>query len=307
MINVFILTYNEYDLFVKTYTDDYINNEIKPNNINFIILDNGKQDRMKDWANRNGFIYYASEYNIGSSGGYNWIFKLSYMMGLDMAILMQADVELSSAEPILLIENLVKKYGDNSFICWPQELFNHWSNDPEKIKPYDHNISNLGNLVGFNPKTLRSKNCYFDENFVVTHFDDVEFVSWLRHNNMMTILNTCLLIDENVKNYYLDYDWSTHPYSLCIFVIESEKFTIKIHHASIQIDRITKDIPDSHQKWLEFNKPYFDLTVKRNFNRLGYDYSRWTQFGYPKYPVEHELNRFDEQYPNLLVSKDFLL
>ena len=302
MIPVFLLTYNEADLFLHYYTDQFVNQHFKPNNIEFHVLDNGNQPAMKEWCERHGYIYYASEYNIGSSGGYNWIFKLAFMRGFDRALLMQADVEMSNAQPLIETHELLVKYGRDTFICWPQELWGHWKEDPAELKPYDNQIPNLGNLVGFFPKLMLEKNCYFDENFVVTHFDDVEFLQWVRGRRMMKVVNAATHMEN--QQYYT-YGAQGYPVKLNkTFNLTTERFHLKIHHASIAIDQQRRGEQDSHNQWYEFNKPYYDLLQRRKNTRLGYDHTRWTQFGYPKYPVEHELARFTSQYPQLVVHPE---
>lgn len=300
MINIFLLTYNEGEMFTNFYGDEFVNTHFKSNNIRFVVLDNGNQPIMKEWCEKHDFIYYGSEYNIGSSVGYNWIFKTAAMMGLDFAILMQADVEVNSAKPFFIMQDLCIKENGESFICWPQELYGFWLSDSTQLRKFGHDIHNLGNLVGFNPQVQKQKDCYFDENFVVTHFDDVEFICWLNKNKRMKVLNASLMLGYETNQYYVNVT-EENPYSsVNCFCIESDEFKIKIHHSSILIDRKLNNIENSHKPWLDFNKPYFDLLVQRDHNRLGYDHTRWTRFGYPKYPVEHEMKRFVEQYPNLI-------
>lgn len=302
-MTVFLLTYNEGEVFNKFYPDEFVNEHFKPNNINFVVLDNGNQPLMKEWCERHDFIYYSSEYNIGSAGGYNWIFKLSEMMDLDFAILMQSDVELSNAQPLLLMEKLNKEVGDKTFLCWPQQLFKFWLSDPNMMEPFNHKLHNLGNLVGFTPKALKQYDCYFDENYVVTHFDDLEFVYWLQMSEeRMNFLNTTLLLGYDTKQYYLDTTSEIRYGTTHCFVVEGKDFTFKVHHLSIHIDSLEKGIDDSHEKWRAFNEPYFNEVWKNNYTRKEYDPTRWTRFGYPEYPVDHELNRFKEQYPNLILK-----
>ena len=64
---VFVLTYNEEDLWVKNYPVEEFHDTYKK--FQFIILDNGYQPKMEQWCNDTGSYYYASEFNIGSSGG----------------------------------------------------------------------------------------------------------------------------------------------------------------------------------------------------------------------------------------------
>ena len=305
-MHIFLLTYNEEELFTHIYTTEFVNTYFKPNGIEFVVLDNGNQPLMKDWCEQHNYTYYASEYNIGSAGGYNWMFKAAHLMGLDSGIIMQADVEFSSAEPLLFTQRLIDTFGDTHFICWPQEMYGFWLQDESQLRRYEHDIANLGNIVGFNPHILKSKNCYFDENYVVTHFDDVEFLQWIQANNLMKYINAAYLIQDSSNQYY-SHDSSNYPTPLNrSFVLETNNYFIKIHHASIEIDRQNKGIADSHSPWEEFNKPYYEVVLQRGLNRLGYDSTRWTQFGYPKYPIEHELKRFAEQNPGLVKNTELI-
>ena len=301
-MHIFLLTYNEEKLFTHIYTTEFVNKYFKPNGIEFIVLDNGNQPLMKEWCEEHNYLYYPSEYNIGSAGGYNWIFKCAYLLGLQSAVLIQADVEFSSAEPLLFTQRLVDTFSESHFICWPQEIENFWLQDESKLKVYEHNIANLGNIVGFNPNILQEKNCYFDENYVVTHFDDVEFLQWINAKGIMKHMNAAYLLQDNSNQYY-SHDNSNYPTPLNrTFTFETPNYFIKIHHASIEIDKQVNGIEDSHRPWEEFNKPYYELVLERGLNRLGYDCTRWTRFGYPKYPVEHELKRFADMYPKLIKN-----
>lgn len=288
---IFVLTYNEHELWTKNYNKQFIEKYIVPNNFKFIVLDNGSQPQMKQWCEETDSIYYASEYNIGSSGGYNWIFKTAHSMNLDTALLMQADVEISNAEPLLITYNLTEEIGSTHFCIWPQILSEHW--DLQRRKPWINKpIANLGNLVGFNPKAQFEKNCYFDENFVVTHFDDIEFLFWIKYNNLMDYV-----IVPSILNHHNQFMTSDN-----VFVLEGPNYVFKVHHASQSIEYSNTGEVSFHEKWKEFNKSYFDLITQRQSDysvRLPYDGNRWVEFGYPYYPVLYEINRFLSQYPEL--------
>jgi hypothetical protein len=295
MIPIFLLTYNEADFFVEIYNDDFINKNFVPNDVCFYVLDNGKQDKIKSWCERNNYIYYASEYNIGSAGGYNWMFKVAYNMGLTSAIIMQADVEVSSVWPLLYTYRLTTKLGKTHLIVWPQ-ITNCLNNH----KPFDNEVPNLGNLVGFNPWLLHKKNCYFDDNYVVTHFDDLEYISYIK--DKISILNAAWVLGDTDQSFTLE-NLPAVDTTVKTFVITHFNEYLKIHHASMAIDAKMKSIENSHGPWYDFNKPYFDLVSANHGKRLPYDPNRWKQFGYPEFPVTHEIERFFKQYPSLLINK----
>lgn len=295
---IFMLTYNEQDLWIKNYPKEFVDAHFKPHNFHFIVLDNGNQSRMKQWCEENGFTYYASEHNIGSSGGYNWAFKVAYSMNLDTALFMQADVEINNAEPLLLTYNLTKADGANNFYIWPQTLYGYWLEPPVNEPWITEPLHNLGNLVGFNSLAQFKNNCYFDENYVVTHCDDLEFILYLTNNNVgMKFKNVAEL--HNLNNQY--YDQTVHGGP---FTIDAGNFTFTVHHASQAIQTQQTGEHKFHDKWLEINEPYYRTCFSENcvVVRRPYDPSRWTRFGYPPYPVLHEINRFFVQYPELNVN-----
>jgi hypothetical protein len=289
-----MLTYNEQDLWIKHYPKDFVDSQIKPHNFHFIVLDNGNQPLMKQWCEENNFTYYASEYNIGSSGGYNWAFKVAYSMNLDTALFMQADVEINNAEPLLLTYNLTKEDKGKNFFIWPQTMWGYWEENP--VPWVGKRLHNLGNLVGFNSLAQFEHQCYFDENYVVTHFDDLEFIWWLETTNKkMCIKNVPEILNHSDHSYEKGHG-ST-------FIINGSNYIFKVHHASQTIhEQLTGEF-QFHNKWLEFNQPYYREAVKPDcVIRLPYDPSRWTRFGYPPYPVLYEINRFFDQQPELKVN-----
>lgn len=292
-----MLTYNEQDMWVKNYPKHFVDTYFKPNDFHFIVLDNGNQPLIKQWCKENNYTYYASEYNIGSSGGYNWAFKIAYSMNLDTALFMQSDVELNNAEPLIITYNLTKAFGKENFFIWPQQLYAFW--DKTISKPWiGERLHNLGNLVGFNALAQYQHQCYFDENFVVTHCDDLEFLYWLDlTNKKMSYKNVPELL--NHTNHYYQNNNGVGD----IFVIDSPSYSFKVHHASQFIQQQLTGETQFHNKWLEINQPYYRETVQANeVVRKPYDPSRWTRFGYPPYPVLHEINRFFDQYPALNVN-----
>jgi hypothetical protein len=294
MIPVFLLTYNEQDFFVAKYTDDFVQQHFVPNHVHFYVLDNGHQPKIQQWCKRHDYTYYASEHNIGSAGAYNWAFKTAHAMGLSTALFMQSDVELSSAWPLLFTHALTQTFGDTHFPVWPQ-IFDDQEN---KIPYQSHLLPNLGNLTGFNPGVLAEKDCYFDENFVVTHLDDVEFMHYIQVSGKMKALNVTMLLPDSKQFNQLGPLPGTEKISNA-FVVQFFNEWIKIHHASPVLGA-----SESINQWYEFNRPYFDCVMKQG-QRQSYDPARWQQHGYPAYPVWHELRRFFTIYPDLLVNHKF--
>ena len=257
---------------------------------------------MRAWCEENSYTYYASEYNIGSSGGYNWIFKAAYGMGLKTALLMQADVRINNPYPLIITNNLTEYFGDRDFFIWPQQTYKYWENaEGQQTEPWlKQRLHNLGNLVGFNPQVQWEKDCYFDENYVVTHYDDVEFLLHLDNTGKMGYKNVADILNLTTQ-YYSDEEIPgimSMPHS---YNVKNADMHLTVCHASMKIDKLTKGIENSHGPWYDFNKPYYERVERRKWVRLPYDPQRWQQHGYPAYPVLHELQRFFEQQPQLLT------
>ena len=277
---VFLLTYCEANDWVKFNPPEVFNDKYKE--YSFIVLDNGKQTAMKEWCDNTQSFYYESEYNIGSSGGYNWIFRVASLLNLDRAILLQADVEVLNIEVLdsLLIDNL-----ENNYIpFWPQQPREQWDK-------YDiGQVYNLGQIFSFCPNYILEHRLLNDENYVVTHFDDADLARRMRDSG------------AKLYNKLLDY-----PEIDCVQIGNEPEHIAeglyKIHH-------ISSWNSDNHIIWEEYNQPYHNLKWFRDpdyawerpfsddgdLNKMLPFSHRWTELGYPPYPVEYEVNRFYKQW-----------
>jgi len=286
---VFLLTYCEADFWIQTYPADKFNSEYK--DYKFIVLDNGSQDAMAEWCKETNSIYYASEYNIGSTGGYNWIFRVADLLDCKRAVLLQSDVEILDREKTLdvLFDD---RFNDYEIPFWPQTQRSEW--DEINIGQ----VYNLGQFFSFNPKMILSEGFINDENYVVTHYDDADLARRMRDNGV-TLSN--MLLD------YPDFDVNRGPvddeFSASHFVGN----LYNIHH-------ISSSTSDNHRDWEEYNMDYWNRKWIREYGGgwpgpFGLDSSRynymephskrWTHLGYPPYPVEHEVNRFWREYHNM--------
>jgi hypothetical protein len=144
---------------------------------------------------------------------------------------------------------------------------------------------------------MADKDCYFDDNYVVTHFDDVEFIMYCRQTEKMSWINLPYMMCMNEQHYERCESQVIPPHRA--FVINSPMFQLRVHHASMLIDQATKGIEDSHGPWYKYNKPYYDQVVASGGKRLPYDPSRWEEHGYPGYATEYEIARFFNQFPSL--------
>jgi len=295
---VFVLTYLEAKewakfypawMFGQVYTD-----------YQFIVLDNGNQPLMEEWCKLTGSYYYGAEHNLGSSAGYNWIFKVADLLGLDRAVLLQADVEIISKECLDILFD--SKWQDNDIPFWPQEPRKMWDNQPDNLG----GCYNLGQFFSFNPKYLLSNNLLVDENYVVTHFDDADLMRRMLH------------LGVKVHNQLLKYehiDIVPGPDEVSSYVAG----LYNMHHfSSLQSGS------NNHKEWEDMNQPYYDKKWFTNnkdhayafpfgqcepkegnpsledLERLDINKSephshKWLPLGYPPYPTEYEVNRFWKQ------------
>jgi hypothetical protein len=250
---------------------------------------------MKEWCELTGSYYYGAEYNIGSSGGYNWIFRVAELLQIDRAVLLQADVEIVSRE--CLDKLFDKKWQDNEIPFWPQEPRKNWDKNPDN----EGGTYNLGQFFSFNPTYLIKHNLLVDENYVVTHFDDAD------------LMRRMLEAGTKTKNLLLDYptlDCMPDKDELANFV----PGLYNMHHFSSK-----QSGSNNHREWEVLNQPYHDKKWLKNSkhawetpfgqcepenNPTRTDYRRldvnrtephshkWLPLGYPPYPIEHEVNRF---------------
>jgi hypothetical protein len=293
---VFVLTYLEQKEWNKFYPA-WMFNQVYTD-YQFIILDNGNQSIMKEWCNLTGSYYYSSEYNIGSSGGYNWIFKSAELLGLKRAALLQADVEIINKE--CLDKLFDDKWQENDIPFWPQEPRANWDQNPDN----EGGTYNLGQFFSFNPTYLLENNLLVDENYVVTHFDDADLMRRMLeagtkpHNLLLDFPSLdCMPDKDNLAN--------------------SVPGLYNMHHFSSK-----QSGSDNHKEWEVLNQPYHNKKWFKNsdhawetpfghcepeskptitdYKRLDYNKKephshKWLPLGYPPYPVEHELNRFWEE------------
>jgi hypothetical protein len=283
---IFILTYCEGDFFT---TKAWAN--VDHSNYNFIVLDNGNQQTVKDFCEANNWEYYASEYNIGSSAGYNWIFRAASMLKLKRAALVQSDVEIQNIETIdMLFNTNVEKCDDTSILMWPQTGPKNWLDELTAGTARDFKFGegspvNLGQIFSFNPDHMIYNNLLVDENFVVTHFDDVD----LKYR----IINTDTRILNLAWYHKMGDRWvpdGDHP-----DVTNGDiPGMYKIHHISVVVN-------NNHEDWYEYNIGYYETKqlhkpeAHKKLNLWPQASLRWTALGYPPFPVEYELNRWWSQ------------
>ena len=295
---VFVLTYLEAKDWAKFYPAWMFGQVYS--DYQFIVLDNGQQPLMEEWCKLTGSYYYGAEHNLGSSAGYNWIFKVANLLGLDRAVLLQADVEIISKDCLDILFDT--KWQDNDIPFWPQEPRKMWDTQPDNLG----GCYNLGQFFSFNPKYLLSNNLLVDENYVVTHFDDADLMRRMLH------------LGIKVHNQLLKYehiDIVPGPDEVSSYVAG----LYNMHHfSSLQSGS------NNHKEWEDMNQPYYDkkwFTKNKDhayafpfgqcepkvgkpsledLERLDINKSephshKWLPLGYPPYPTEYEVNRFWKQ------------
>lgn len=288
---IFILTYCEGDFFT---TKAWAN--VDHSNYNFVVLDNGNQQNVKDFCERENWEYYATEYNIGSSGGYNWIIKAASMLKLKRAALVQSDVEIQNMATINMLFNTnVDRCDDTSILMWPQTGPKNWLTElmasTERDFVYGEGSPvNLGQIFSFNPDHMIFNNLLVDENFVVTHFDDIDLKFRIINSN------TRLL---NLAWYHNMHDrWIPDGPQPDVTQGDIDGM-YKIHHISVNTN-------ENHQNWYDYNVEYYEAKGLHRIDYTDPDYQnkinkwpqaslRWTALGYPPFPVEYELNRWWSQ------------
>ena len=297
---VFVLTYNEQDLWCANYP--VIDFFAEFSEYQFIIIDNGKQQKIKEWCKYTNSYYFATEQNIGSTGGYNWIFKVANLLGYERAVLTQADVELYNTDTLDVL--FQSKWDKNTIPFFPQVDKTLWDQTGQ--------VYNLGQLFSFNASFLLENSFLNDENYVVTHYDDADLLRRMR--------------DWGVKLKNILFE--NYPDKDCVDVDGShvvDGLYAMHHYSSLKQERST-----NHEEWLNYNADYHDTKwggdgmpneypfedwtkqdlgnfdsiigdtyteqMKFNVNKTLPHSSRWTDLGYLPYPVEHEINRFWTQY-----------
>ena len=292
---VFVLTYleaKEWNKFYPAWMFGQVYSDYQ-----FIVLDNGNQPIMEEWCKLTGSYYYGAEYNLGSSAGYNWIFKVADLLGLDRAVLLQADVEIVSKDCLDVLFD--KKWKENDIPFWPQEPRKMWDTQPDNLG----GCFNLGQFFSFNPNYLLSNNLLVDENYVVTHFDDADLMRRMLH------------VGTKVHNQLLNYehiDIVPGPDEVSSYVAG----LYNMHHfSSLQSGS------NNHKEWEDRNQPYYDKKwftenkdhayafpfgqcepnegepslqelERLDINKCEPHSHKWLPLGYPPYPTEYEVNRF---------------
>lgn len=217
---IFVLTYKEGPQWCQWYPVDHYYN-IFPKDCQIIILDNGNQDCMREWAEQTNNLYHRSENNLGTTGGYNWFIRVGDLMSADRIAVMQADVQVMTPKVFDLLFH--PEWGPLDFAYFP--------NLPRELWNADNTDSDVGQLFSLNPKTFLDNDWLCDENYTITHFESIDL--WVRMNSLANIVK--------VQCHNLLYEFSSSA-------DEDLKF-FKIHSIS--------NSSGEHGPWFKHNYEYF--------------------------------------------------
>lgn len=284
---IFVLTYAEGDLFIRNYRKEFY-----PDDARIIILDNGRQDRVREWAESNNIIYFRSENNLGTTGGYNWFIRVGSLLGASRAVVMQADVELLRPETMQLL--LADHWQQHDFVYFPNMARHCWAANGED--------SDIGQLFSINPKFWLNAGWLCDENFTVTHFESIDlFVRITSKRNVLPAkLNNLLYLyskDSNEdQSFYKIYSVSSglgehNPWFVRNFNYWKQKWGY--HLPDMTIEQGWDLFRNNQLDWA--NNPWIqteNFHAAINLHRWALDPHRNISAGQVPYPVEHEVNRF---------------
>lgn len=169
---IFVLTYSEADHWVNFYNDKVAKQCFPRDEYQLIILDNGDQQIMREWAEKNGAIYHKSKNNIGTTGGYNYFIKVGHLLQASRIAVMQADVFVHDP---LAIRWLFRQKNGN---VWEKEDFVYYPNKGKNSWTVEGDSCDVGQFFSLNPTFFLENNYLCDENYTVTHFESVDL--WVR-------------------------------------------------------------------------------------------------------------------------------
>ena len=169
---IFVLTYSEADHWVNFYTPEVAEKCFPNDEYQLIILDNGDQQIMQEWALQNKAIYHKSKNNIGTTGGYNYFFRVGQLLKSPRIAVMQADVFVH--DPLAIRWLFRQKTGDH----WEREDFVYYPNKGKSTWTKEGDSCDVGQFFSVDPSFFVENNYLCDENYTITHFESVDL--WCR-------------------------------------------------------------------------------------------------------------------------------
>lgn len=238
---IFVLTYNEGEQWVETYPVESYKNIFDDPDYQVIFLDNGNQPLIREWAEKTNSIYFASENNIGTTGGYNWFIRVGEVLNADRIAVMQADVEIH--DPVCLkylFESPAKE-------AWQHDQFIYWPNNFRKTWRDDNLDPDVGQFFSLNPRFFLDNDYLCDENYTVTHFESVDL--FLRMTNDH---NYFPAKPVNLMSFFPDKDVNK------LYGEKQKEPLYTIHSTTNRLGL--------HDRWFLYNFPYFKRKWSKNID-----------------------------------------
>jgi len=295
---IFVLTYNEGEYWHKHYPCHRYKEFFGDHQV--IFLDNGSQQSIADWCHATGSIHHRSENNLGTTGGYNWFFRVGAMLQQRRIAVMQADVQVFDTRPFDIM--LADHWDKNDFCYWPNQPRKNWFDgyiDPD-----------VGQFFSIDPIHFLNNGWLCDENYTVTHFESMDL--WIRITSEMNSnpakINNLLYtyftdpnlseeqqekLDQSVYRYFsfTNFQGQHNPWFLKNFDYFQKKWC---HNRSPISPKQGYELFRKHglnwssTPWLNWDQK--GCATKLNTWRL--ETERNTVVGQLPYPVEYEVNRF---------------
>lgn len=299
---VFVLTYSEADHWVNYYTPDMMEKIFPEDEFQLIILDNGHQHIMKEWAIKNKALYHESKNNIGTTGGYNYFLKVGHLLKAPRIAVMQADVFVHDPYAIKYLFNQKdgSEWNDDDFVYFPNKGKDSWSDKGD--------CSDVGQFFSVNPTFFVNNNYLCDENYTVTHFESVDL--WCRMTrydnrrpakpkNLLFLYYKHIDLQENSCEVYTYHSFSNtcgehDQWFMYNWDYYKKKWLKSTMH---DIDSKTGSQMFRHglMKWGAMPwvvSPNLEQYGPMLLHHMPLDTSRNTQIGQVPYPVEYEVNAF---------------
>jgi nucleoside-diphosphate-sugar epimerase len=305
---IFILTYSEGDRWVNYYGNDY-EKYFPSSEYQLIFLDNGNQANVQNWAKENNAIYHRSENNLGTTGGYNWFFRIGHLLKAHRIAVLQADVFVH--DPLAITYLFNKEDGSE----WDKSDFVYWPNTGRSTWSSDNLCGDVGQFFSVDPTFYVENDYLCDENYTITHFESIDL--WIR---MTAIDNKFRVTPHNLLHlYYPEEDlihneckiYSYHSFSNRSgehnewFEYNWEYFKSKWGKPGLNVDAATAYIMFVHG-FNFWNSPPWTKFSNHEFNQLylhrkTLDPQRNINVGQVPYPVEYEVNKY---YNNFIKVQD---
>ena len=308
---VFVLSYQEGHHWVAQYPVDSINEFFPQDRYTVVVLDNGNQPCMQEWCQATGNVWVPTENNLGTTGGYNWFIKVGAMLGCERIAVLQADVVFRDSGVL-----------DKLFVGqdnWDRTHFAYYPNVDRTGWSEDKHVPDVGQFFSLNPRFFLEYNYLCDENYTVTHFESTDL--WVRMTNKDANPNPAIpinlaqcfytdpsltveqLVKADQEVYYFrhcssginEHDpWYTYNFE---YFQKKWRYNQTQYSSDIALDMLKQGL----QPATEFGNPWGQTDSLGNYlfsqyHKCALDVQRNIAIGQMPYPVEHEVNRFYQEF-----------